>query len=443
MREMMPTLSTNTVMTSPRPEIELLLCCARTYLDSEIAERIRALCQKDIDWSYLIQTAYRHGVMPLLYQNLSTVCPETVPQATLAELRDYFQTNARRNILLAKKLLKLLDLFETHGIPALPLKGPVLAASIYGDLSLRQFGDLDVLIRKRDVPKARELLVSQGYQPRRHSQQTRAQETASFQVRHHCQFVRDDSKVLVELHWAILERQFSFPLDLVRLWERLVPVSLAGTNVRNFSPEDLLLTLCVHGSKPSHRWGRLNWVCDVAELIRLHQGLAWEQVIAQARRLGSERRLWLGLLLAKELLGATLPEVVRQKIKADPVVKSLATKVHERLFGKIDGSPGDFVEFSLHFRMVERWQDRIRSCLYFALDSFFIKWALRSPVGLLSFPYRMLDRGQCKNVWIWPLPLFAILSFLYHLLLPIRQIVRYGLKQLKRPDLSGFSSGHT
>jgi hypothetical protein len=398
-------------------------------MDSERAERVKALLRGDIDWAYLTQTALRHGVMPLLYWSLNTSCPETVPQATLAQLRDHFQANARRNVFLTKELLKLLNLLEVHRIPALPLKGPVLAASAYGNLSLRQFGDLDILAHQRDVPRAKDLLISQGYHLR--GQQTNAQEAASLQVRFHSQFVRDDSKVLVELHWRLIDWQFPFPLDLDRLWERLESVSLTGTIVRHLPPEDLLLFLCVHGSKPGHRWQRLNWICDVAELIRVQQGLDWGQVLAQADRLGCERRLLLGLCLARDLLGTALPEQVRQKMQTDPLVKSLAAQVCEWLFCDTDGRAGVLERSLFDLKVMERWQDRVQLRLRSALASTIVKWALRSPIGLLSFPYHLLDRVPSRNVWLWPLPLFALLSYLYHLLLPIRRVAKYGLRRVK------------
>ena len=66
-----------------RPEIELLLCCARTCMDSRRAERLRTLLRKDIDWTYLLQMALRQGIMPLLYINLNSTCPDAVPKTTL------------------------------------------------------------------------------------------------------------------------------------------------------------------------------------------------------------------------------------------------------------------------------------------------------------------------------------------------------------------------
>jgi hypothetical protein len=412
-----------------RPEIDLLLCCARTRIDPANAERIRSLLREDVDWTYLLRTARRHGVMPLLWRSLQATCPEAVPQATLAQLRGHFHANARRNALLTKRLLTLVDLLEAHDIPVIPLKGPVLAASIYGNLALRQFGDLDILVHEQDVPRARDLLRSLGYQPR--SQQSSTQETAALQVRFHSQFADPDRKVLVELHWRLIDWQFPFPFDLDRLWERFESVSLAGTVVRSFPPEDLLLFLCVHGSKPGHRWGQLGQICDVAELVRAHQGLDWGQVVAQAGRFGSERRLLLGLLLARDLLGTALPEKVRLRIQSDPWVPSLTAQVCEWLFREDEGRDGGLKRYLFDLNALERRQDRVRFCLRSATTSTAVKWALRSPIGLLRLPYSYLDRTQSRNGWIWPLPLFALLSFLYHLLLPIRSVARHGLSRLR------------
>ena len=98
------------------------------------------------------------------------------------------------------------------------------------------------------------------------------------------------------------------------------------------APEDLLLILCVHGAK--HYWSKLGWICDVAELLRVHPGLKWTALLLQAKQLGGRRILFLGLFLAHVLLGAGLPEEVWKEINADPVVPWLAAKVQTRLFAE-------------------------------------------------------------------------------------------------------------
>ena len=189
------------------------------------------------------------------------------------------------------------------GIEAVPYKGPVLAACMYGNLALRQFVDLDIIVRRRDVFRASDVLQSVGYRP--NFPLTRAQEAGYLRSRYAVELERDDGYFAVELHWEVAPRYFAFPLDTERLWARLDQVSMYDTTVRTLAPEDLLLMLCAHGAK--HLWEKLGWICDIAELVRTHRGMDWDRVAAQARELRSERILGLGLLLASDLLGADVP----------------------------------------------------------------------------------------------------------------------------------------
>lgn len=388
-----------------RPEVELLLCCARTCIDSERAERIKTLLQENIDWDYLIRTARSHGVMPLLYSSLNGTCPEAVPNAYSAQLRDYFYTNARRNLFLTGELLKLLNLFEAHGIRAIPYKGPVLAASAYNNFSLRQFCDLDILIHKQDILKTNNLLISQGYQ-------------LKLQLNWECHYVHQDSRVNVDLHWAITQRERPFRLDFNRLWSRLEPVSLAGAKVLNLQPEDLLLILCVQATKDCWQWNeQLAKVCDIAEAIRVHQGMDWDRLVKQAGKLGSQRMLFLGLLLARDLLGTALPKEILQRMQADEVVKALAEQVCERFFhadyrSRADSRPPKYIDIEKNlfsFRVRERLRDRVPYFLHLV------------NVAISPTPE---DRAF--------LPLPAFLWFLYYLVRPIRAVGKYGLIPLKR-----------
>jgi Uncharacterised nucleotidyltransferase len=362
------------------PEIELILCCARTRIDTEIAERIKTLVQQDIDWEYLIQTAVGHGVMSLLYRSLNATCPEALPKSILAQLQQYFHVNAVRNLFMTRELLTLLDLFETHDIPAIPLKGPVLAASAYGNLALRQFGDLDILVKKQDFLKVIDLLSSQEYQTNSQRQWTLNNVLYRLYLQystHEYSLTRNDGRVVVDIHHRVVEMNF-LPLDFAYLCKGLEPISLGDKTVLNLHPENLLLILCVHGSK--HRWERLQWVCDVAEFVCAHQQINWENLIKQAKTLGCERMLLMGLVMANNLLGITLPESVHQKVQADPESKSLAIQASGGLWLESNDSDGGSIleEFSFNFRMLERPKDKLFYCVKFIFHRGFISilWAI-------------------------------------------------------------------
>lgn len=324
-------------MTVACPEVELLLCCAQTCNESEKAARLKALLQGEIDWAYLLWAADEHGMMPLLFWCLNATCPEAVPKVTLSHLRGLFHDNARRNLFLTGELLKILKLLEAHGIPAIPFKGPTLAAFAYRNLALRQFGDLDILVRERDIPTAKGLLISLGYQQQ--SSLSRAQEAAFLHSEKHYVFERNDGRSRVELHWSLVTRSDACRLDSEYLWVHLERVSLGGSSVWTLSPEDLLLILCVHGWR--HHWERLSLIYDVAKVICVHERMEWEHLAKRAGTQGIERTLFLGLFLANDLLGATLPEEILQRVQGDPTVEALAKEGRERLLGKVDGQRGD------------------------------------------------------------------------------------------------------
>ena len=298
--------------------------------------------------------------MPLLYRSLLSTSPEAVPIDIRQQLQEAFYVNAGRNLFLSRELLTLLRLLEAQGIAAIPYKGPVLATTAYGSLALRQFSDLDVLVRPQDARRARDVLLAHGYQ--RLDYRSTARTEPWYRLRKVYELVRADRQILVELHWAITSWTFFFPLHAARLWERLETVSLLETPVRSLAREDLLLLLCVHGAK--HHWSRLGWICDVAALLQAP--LDWGYTMAQAERLGGRRMLGLGLLLAQALLGTALPEHVWGRVQADPVVPWLATQVCARLFAP-DSSASSAVDYPVFYlRLRERWRDKVPCSFYLA-----------------------------------------------------------------------------
>ena len=342
-----------------RCEDELLLRCAGTYIGSDTAERIQYLCRVPIDWDYLIGAASAHGVKPLLCSALINTCPEALTKLILDQLKRYLQAHTLKNLFLTRELVRLLGVLERAGITAIPWKGPVLAAMAYGNVALRQFGDLDILVRERDAMTAKDFLLSSGY--RLLYQGTAEQEDAFHSVRKVCELVREDGRVAVELHWAITSHTFYFPLDPASLWDEVETVSLQGASVRNLGAADLLIVLCVHGAK--HHWGRLMWICDIAELLRAYsKQIDWPSLMSLARSLGGARMLALGLLLARELLDAKVPEAVLEQIGAEPKVAVLAEEVRSRLFTSASVMAVDRPAFYIQLR--ERPRDRFRCRLY-------------------------------------------------------------------------------
>jgi len=382
-----------------RPEHSLLLDCAATRLDAARRARIKARLAESIDWLYLVETAARHGVMPLLTVNLRAVCSGAVPAAVLDDLQTRFRKNTISNLLLASETRSLLNLFAAHGIRAIPFKGATLAAAAYGDVALRQFHDTDLWIGRDDAVKAKQLLVAQGYRPDHHL--TPSAEAAF--LKSECEYAFKKI-VYVELQWEIVPRRYSFTINDESLWQRAQQIDIEGAIFPVLAAEDLLLILCAHGTK--HGWSRLAWIVDIGELIASHATFDWQAVARHARRLGGQRMLRLGLALAHQLTGATLPAEIAEQIATDRVVKQLAAQVGESLFDGVKDAPNGVENTRFYIRARERWRDRWRC---------YLRNAFAPSVNDLT-AMRL------------PRPLF----FLYPLLRPIRLLVKYRRKAVRR-----------
>jgi hypothetical protein len=391
-----------------RPEASVLFCCARTSYDPEVVDQLQSLIRRGIDWTYLLEAANQHGVTALLYQGLSAYCDDCVPAEIMAKLKVVCSANAQHNLYLTRALLALLASFEAHAVSAVPYKGPILAAMAYRNLSLRQFCDLDILVRQKDVLTAIDVLNANGYQMELPS----GQSTPIAQLidsKKDFRFVSADRRVVVELHWRLAGKHFYFPYNLDQVWQRLDKISFSGTPVLNISPEDLLVILCAHGSK--HLWGRLLWICDIGELIRSNATLDWQQIMRSARKSGSQRMVLLGLYLAKTLLGTAIPNDVARAIQTDRAVGLLAQELLLGAFPSDAAMIGRLTNYShalypFFIRMRERPWDKVKLALHYSKLN--LSAAVTPNLG---------DREY------FALP--SSISFLYYVLHPFRVIGRY------------------
>jgi hypothetical protein len=369
-----------------RPEDRVILASCRLALGTASPHSLREVVTAALEWEYLLATATRHGVIPLLYQGLKTVSFAGVPEEAQKQLQGQFLENAQWSLHLSSELLTILTLLESHGIRAVPLKGPALSELLYGSVARRQFVDLDLLVRREDFRRIKELLVSHGYRP--DLLLTKDQENLLLRSYYHQGFFHEAKGVLVELHWEIIRFFLSLPSYSEALWGRLERRSLLGKEVLSFSPEDLLLILCLHAAP--HCWSRLAWVCDVAALIGRPGGIDWERLMEVAEKSGAGRMLFLGLALAQDLLAASLPPMVCQRMEADETLKMLVKEVHERLFPPPGYEPGIIRDTLFHVKLRETPREKIRHCLHTLFSPAFDDFLLYSLPPCLSPLYYLL-----------------------------------------------------
>ena len=380
---------------------ELLLRCARACVGTEPVEGTPELLRQVTDWEYLFRLASRHSIAPLVSHLVNQIDASELPQSFLKQLQAASRNRARRSLELTAGLLRLLDLFELNSIPALAFKGPVLASSLYGDVGLREFVDLDILIRREDVLRAKDVLLAHGYRTDLPAEPAR--QAAYLRARHELHFTPEDGAYLIEIHQAFLAPFYCFAYDYESLWQRLERQPFCGREILALAPDDLLLVLCAHGAK--HSWARLGWLCDVARLLFVSgQELDWPKITDRASSLGASRMVLLGLFLAGHLLRAPVPAEILERADKDKSVTRLAGRVVKSLFGR-GSAVGDLRGHLFFLRARERFRDKLGYC------------------SRLAFMPTEEDRSV--------LSLPSLLSPLYYPLHAIRVAGKYGLTSLR------------
>lgn len=208
-------------------------------------------------------------------------------------------------------------------------------------------------------------------------------------TQHNLSLSREAGRIIVELHWEVASSLFASSLQAEDFWGHLETIRLNNVPVKSLSIEDLLLSLCVHGSK--HHWERLAWICDVAELIKMRTDLDWSVLLERSVSSGSERMLLLGLYLASRLLNAPLPRQTEARVE-DATVALLATQVCRRLFDGTTLTPASISQsFKFQWALRTDWRTRLRYC-------------------------RLLLRPTDADIQILSLP--RALNFLYYMMRP-------------------------
>lgn len=337
---------------------DLRLCCAICAGDPDIARQLAESRKGHIDWMALIEVAKNHRLEMLLYRAVNSGLAEFAGSSALEALRSLYADNLARGRALTAGLLRLLEQLATEQVPAIPFKGPVLAAQLFGDIALRIYGDLDLLIRECDAATVTRIMADQGYR------------ASAMSLGWERSFVRANGDS-VDVHWSIAEKIHQFPLTADELWARRATTTLAGTPVPTLCPQDMLLTICFNGL--TEDWQRCDRIADVAALMRANGAIDWPEFLDLCRRRGCERLVLVGLHLAKELFLVKLPQCVELRLQS-----------HHKAIAKAGYAIDEFIDFVITstqrrqgfdfwrhtFRMRERQWERIPYYQSFAYSLF-------------------------------------------------------------------------
>ena len=428
------TNSSPVLLTHLPVELELLVLCCHTQMSPTQAAQALQLLQAspDFNWTHLLELASQHSVLPLLCQQLQTHCEQALPPAIGSELERLFKANAYKNIKFSRELGQLLQVFRAHNLPVLAFKGPTLGEMVYGDYTLRQFMDLDLLVHESDMLRAKELLLEQGYKSLFKLSGT--QQVSYLQLGSEQDFWQQSKQVLVDLHWSILPKRFSFSPPPTYVWVRCQTLELDNQPIQTLALEDLLLFLCAHGAK--HNWESLGLVCDIAELLRSHPHLDWQYVEQNVGKIGNATMLRLGLWLAQTVLNAHLPPPILAYLEADPPTPALVEAAYRYMFAATQPKNSSLQQSKIltkQGRIYQTWtRYKNRLTAWFARDQVYLGCMERWQDRVLFWSDIVIPTPL--ELQAFPLP--TQLFFLYYPLRPLRLAAKYLSGKYRQSGLS-------
>lgn len=302
-------------------EWSILLECVRPKAD---ARRLTGLLRASVDWPSVFALAEQHAILAQLAAGLANVDAELIPQELKQRLAEWNRRHSIFTLSLLAELFQLTERFAALEIKFLATKGPVLAQRCYGDAGGRQYSDLDLVVRHRDIRRASEAMSELGYRPRVPLDAIAADKIPGEYV-----FRNSRTNALVEFHTERTFRYHPRPLQVDKIFERSTRLRIGDREVPALSLEDELILICIHSAK--HLWEQLSWVADVAALISSSPALEWDRVMAGARKVGAERMLGLGLRLASDMLDVSLPAEVAADVRRDSGGSRLAAQLADRM----------------------------------------------------------------------------------------------------------------
>ncbi|MEO8257912.1 MAG: nucleotidyltransferase family protein [Acidobacteriota bacterium] len=272
------------------------------------------------EWEAVFALARAHTVDALLAFRLrSRGGEDTLPAAVRQAAADARRSGMRSGLLVRETLTRLTTALQNGGVRVIVLKGAHLAHIVYPDPSLRAMTDVDLLVGRTDLGRAAALLRANGC----HQVAASDDDGPLADFTNHLPRFYQALPPAVELHWKLAP---SDPATRTDHWHRAVPVRLAGVDTLGLCPEDLLLLVCAHACY-SHRFMfGIRPICDVAEIVRHFGGtMVWADVVERARQHRSRRGVYLMLRLAREMLGAAVPDDVLRALSSDRADDAIRT----------------------------------------------------------------------------------------------------------------------
>jgi len=232
----------------------------------------------------------------------------------------------KENMLMTIELINVIKLLKKNNINVLAFKGPTLAQIAYGNISLRQYSDLDILVNAQDISKAITILEKNNY--RLEYQLEEYQKEKLKRSVHDIALYNKKNNIRLECHWTLTSGEFYINIQNLNLFNHPNYIIINNYKLPTLSNETLLVYLCIHGYK--HMWERIEWLVDINKLYT-NKNLNWKRIIQLSEQLKAKRILLSSLYLCDKLFNTELPKNIKEQIYSNYILNKLSNRILNKI----------------------------------------------------------------------------------------------------------------
>jgi hypothetical protein len=293
----------------------ILLLCKTNHTHDEINE-IEKLIDK-LNWKKFLKITDNQSITPLIYKNLLKLKNKnSIPENIITSLKNRYLKVLSKNIILYEHLKIIINEFNNKNIPVIALKGIYYAEHLYNEIAIRQIGDIDLLIKEKDIEKVITTLLSLGYTATKFLTLSESF-NKEIKHRHLSPFVKNG--VSVEIHTKIADSD-TVNLSVEELWERAINVTINSTKCLALSVNDNIMHLCLHIFEHINGCSTiiilLHSFTDLYEFINKNkENIRWDNLIANCKKYNCLKEIINILYLSDKYFKSQLPENILSENK--------------------------------------------------------------------------------------------------------------------------------
>ncbi len=342
------------------PEMAVLIQYADPTIQTVNGNQLADIDTASVQWDRVFDLGVDHGVLPLLSRFVGGL-EGIAPEAFIERLNEHNHAVAARNLMFARTLSEVSHHLESAGISMLGFKGPALEAAVYPTDTIRDYGDLDVLVPQTDLVSAVTALTDIGFAPASGLPPPTAGMYGGIvrpPMLEEYTLFRDDIKL--EVRWRIGDSDRPFKPLFDDLWRRRRSVSVDGATIPVLHPVDRLQMLAFHGTK--HRWHQLKWVSDFSAAVATIDR-SWPEILEASTSNGNLRRVVLAVGLRASLFGYPLPRSVSDILENDHRLHSVIDSTAELIIRGDNSRPTSTQRLGYTLATSDSWHDRLRALI--------------------------------------------------------------------------------